>query len=210
MAQKPPGVSCYSFSQQDSKIEERLMKALLICSSAFLVLAPLHCEAASTAGADRGSLYNYLNTQEFAEGAKKFYLETIASNDKRKNMIAEAQEDCGGRYEGTSVTLTELSHAIETDKSPIVGNDKDYTLPYSAKATAHWLVVENISCSMHGGHNQSVLHAVLLTGTETQTVTYHYVNGKESGSPVVSGLHRAYTIDADELSEQYRLPYSEQ
>jgi hypothetical protein len=63
---------------------------------------------------------------------------------------------------------------------------------------------------MHGGHNQSVLHAVLLTGTETQTVTYHYVNGKESGSPVVSGLHRAYTIDADELSEQYRLPYSEQ
>ena len=109
------------------------MKALLICSSAFLVLAPLHCGAASTAGADRGSLYNYLNTQEFAEGAKKFYLETIASNDKRKNMIAEAQEDCGGRYEGTSVTLTELSHAIETDKSPIVGNDKDYTLPYSAK-----------------------------------------------------------------------------
>jgi hypothetical protein len=91
-----------------------------------------------------------------------------------------------------------------------VGNDKDYTLPYSAKATAHWLVVENISCSMHGGHNQSVLHAALLTGTETQTVTYHYVGGKESGSPVVSDLHRAYTIDADELSEQYRLPYSEQ
>jgi hypothetical protein len=64
------------------------MKALLICSlSAFLVLAPLHCEAASTAAADRRSLYNYINTQEFAEGAKKFYLETIASNDKRKSAM---------------------------------------------------------------------------------------------------------------------------
>ncbi len=187
------------------------MKARLICAlSAILVLVPLHCDAASDATANRGSLYNYINTPAFADGAKKFYLETISANDKRKNMIAQTEEECGGRYENTSITIIELSHLIETDKNPATNNDKDYTVPYFAKASVHWLVVETISCSMHGGHNQSVLHAAMLTGTETQTVTYHIVNGKENGSPVVSDLRRAYTIDADELSDQYRAPYSQQ
>jgi hypothetical protein len=189
------------------------MKAPFICplSAAIMAFVPLHCDAASVATAtNRGSLYNYIDTSEFADGAKKFYLQTIASNEKRKTLIAGAKEECGGRYEGTSVALIELSHAIETEKSPTAGNDKDYTVPYFAKASVHWLVVENISCSMHGGHNQSVLHAALLTGAETQRVTYHFVNGKEIGSPVVSDLRRAYTIDADELSDQYRIPYSQQ
>jgi hypothetical protein len=187
------------------------MKARLICSlSAILVLVPLHCDAASEAAANRGSLYSYIDTPAFADGAKKFYLETIGSNDKRKNMIAEAKTECGGRYEGTSAVLVELSHTIESDKNPTVNNPKDYTVSFFTKASVQWLVVETISCSMHGGHNQSVLHAALLTGTETQTVTYHYVNDKETGSPVVRDLHRAYTIDADELTDRYRAPYSQQ
>ena len=186
------------------------MKAPLNCAlSAILVLVPLRCDAASVAAADRGSLYNYIDTPAFADGAKKFYLGTIKSNQKRKDMIAEAETECGGRYEGTSVTLVELSHLVETDKNPTKNSDRDYTVAYFATANVHWLVVETISCSMLGGHNQSLLHAALLTGTEIQTVTYHYVNDKEVGSPLVSELRRAYTIDADAMTDQYRAPYSQ-
>ncbi len=187
------------------------MNALSICClSGTLALVPLQCGAASAPAANRGSVYNYINTQAFAEGARKFYLEAVGSNDKRKTMIAKAEEECGGRYEGTAVSLVELSHLIETDKNPTRNGDKDYTVAFLAKASVHWLVVETISCSMHGGYNKSVLHAALLTGTETQVVTYHLVDDKEVGSPAASDLHRAYTIDADELTDQYGLPYSQQ
>lgn len=148
------------------------MKAPLHCAlSAILILAPPRCDAASIPAANRGSLYDYINTQALADGAKKFYLETIKSNQKRKDMIAEAETECGGRYEGMSAVLVELSHTIESDKNPTIKSAKDYTVSHFAKANVQWLVVETISCSMHGGYNQSVLHAALLTGTETQTVT---------------------------------------
>jgi hypothetical protein len=57
-------------------------------------------------------VYNYTNTKAFADGAKSIYLKTIASDDKRKAMISQAEEDCGGRYEGTSLNLIELSHIV--------------------------------------------------------------------------------------------------
>jgi hypothetical protein len=164
----------------------------------------------NAAGASRGSVYNYTNTKAFADGAKSIYLKTIASDDKRKAMISQAEEDCGGRYEGTSLNLIELSHVVVADKQSATNDPKNYTIPYATEAKVHWLVVETISCSVHGEHNQSVLHAALMTGTETRIVTYHIVNDKESGAPLVSDIRRNYKIEADELSDQYRIPYSEQ
>jgi hypothetical protein len=164
----------------------------------------------NAAGTSRGSVYDYINTKGFADGAKSFYLNTIASDGKRKAMISQAEEDCGGRYEGTSVNLIELSHVIVADKQSATSNPKNYTIPYTTEARVRWLVVETISCSVHGGHNQSVLHAALITGNETQIVTYQIVNDKENGAPLVSDARRTYKIEADVLSDEYRIPYSEQ
>jgi hypothetical protein len=187
------------------------MKAVFIgFLFAAAALAPLHGVAGSVRSASQGPLYGYINTQAFADGAKEFYLKTIASDDGRAKLISQAKEECGGRYEGTSLGLIELSHIIETDKRAAVGSTKNYTVPYFATASVHWLVVETISCSMHGGHNHSVLHAALLSGAETQLVTYKFVNDQDLGGPAVSDLQRVYKIEADELSDQYRIPYSEQ
>ena len=81
---------------------------------------------------------------------------------------------------------------------------------YGTEATTHWLVVETMSCSFAGGHAQSVLHAALLTGTETELVTYNYVNDKQTGQPAVTGVKRVYKIDADALTDRYGVPYSQQ
>lgn len=166
-----------------------------------------HALSASRPGP--GPLYDYIATKAFADGAENFYLEKLASNEKRAKMIAQAKEECGGRYESTAVNLLELGHLIDTDKQPS-GGPADYTVAFPTKAKVRWLVVETIACSMHGGHAQSVLHSALMSGVETQIVTYHFVNDKQVGSPVVSNLTRTYKIDADELSDQYRAPYSEQ
>jgi len=190
--------------------EGRCMRTIFIgaaCAAATLV-AP-HYDAWSASRPGPGPLYDYIATQAFADGAENFYFEKIASNDSRAKMIAQAKEECGGRYESTSVNLIELSHFIETDKRPS-GGTVNYTVAYPTEAKVRWLVVETISCSMHGGHAQSVLHAALVSGLETQTVTYRFVNNQQAGNPVVSDVKRTYKIEADELSDQYRIPYSEQ
>ena len=156
-----------------------------------------------------GPLYDYIATQALTDGAENFYLEKIASNASRAKMIAQAKEECGGRYESTSVNLIELSHLIDTDKQPS-GGPVNYTVVYPTKAKVRWLVVETIACSMVGGHAQSVLHAALVSGVETQTVTYRFVNDQQVGNPVVSDVKRSYKIEAEMLSDQYHIPYSEQ
>jgi hypothetical protein len=176
---------------------------------ALVAAASFHGDARAAWRPSAGSVYTYIATKAFAEGAEKFYLEKIASNEKRAKMIAQAKEDCGGRYESTSVNLIELSHNIDTDKTPS-GGTVNYTVAFATDATVRWLVVETIACSMHGGHAQSLLHAALLSGTETETVTYRFVNNRETGSPVVSDVKRAYKMEASELTDQYRVPYPEQ
>ncbi len=184
-----------------------LFIASLLAASA---LAPLRGDAAPAPKENRGSLYGYINTPAFADGAKEFYLKKIASDEKRANLISQAKEDCAGRYEGTSVGLIELTHVIDTDKHPASAGAKNYTVGYETKADVRWLLVETISCSVHGGYMQSVLRAVVLSGTETQLVTYKFVNDKPVGSPQVSDLVRAYKIGAELLTDMYRIPYSEQ
>jgi hypothetical protein len=169
----------------------------------------LPSDARSASRPDRGELYEHIATQAFADGAKMFYLDKIASDGKRAILIAQAKEECGGRYEGTSVSLIELSHSINTDKHPS-GGTVNYTVAYFTETRVRWLAVETIACSWHGGEAQSVLHAALLSGTETQTVTYRFVNNEQAGDPVMSDVQRAYKIEAGQLSDQYRLPYSEQ
>ena len=77
------------------------MKAAFVGSLfAAAALAPLHGVVGSARSASQGPLYGYIRTQAFADGAKEFYLKTIASNDNRAKLISQAQEKCGGRYEG--------------------------------------------------------------------------------------------------------------
>ena len=120
--------------------------------------------------------------------------------------MSQAKDDCGGRYEGTAVNLVDLSHQIKTDKHPPDHPGTTYAMGYGTEATTHWLVVETMSCSFAGGHAQSVLHAAFLTGTETELVTYNFVNDKQTGQPAVTGVKRVYKIDADALTDRYGVP----
>ena len=183
---------------------------LLFSGALAAVLLPTSADAIKIPGADPGSVYDYIATPAFGQGAQKFYLDTIASNAGRQKLISQAKDDCGGRYEGTAVNLVELSHQIKTDKHPPDHPGTTYAMGYGTEATTHWLVVETFSCSFAGGHAQSVLHAAFLTGTETELVTYKYVNDKQSGQPAVTGVKRVYKIDADALSDRYGVPYSQQ
>ena len=179
-----------------------------MCAVATLI-APPHCDVWSASRPGPGPLYDYIATQAFADGAQNFYLKKIVTNDSRAKLIAPAKKECGGRYESTSVDLIELNHVIETEKRPS-GGTVNFTVAYDTDAKVRWLAVETIACSMHAGHAQSVLHAALVSGVETQTVTYRFVNEKQAGKPVVSDLKRTYNIEADEFSDQYRVPYSEE
>jgi hypothetical protein len=174
------------------------------------LLLPVIADAVTVPGASRGSVFEYIATAPFADGAKAFYLKAIASDANRQKMVEQAKDDCGGRYEGTAVSLVELSHVVDVDKHPPEHPGRTYAVEFATEATMHWLVAETISCSVHGGHNQSLLRAVLLTGTETERVTYHYVNDRETGKPEVNDVKRVYKIDGDALTDQYNVPYSQQ
>ncbi len=179
------------------------------CTFAGALLLPAIADAVTVPGATRGSVFEYIATAPFADDAKAFYLKTIAADANRQKMIEQAKDDCGGRYEGTAVSLVELSHVVSVDKNPPEHPGRSYAIEFTTEATVHWLVVETISCSVHGGHNQSLLRAVVLTGTETERVTYHYVNDKETGKPEVSDVKHAYKIDGNALTDQYNVPYSQ-
>jgi hypothetical protein len=182
----------------------------LLSGALAAVMLPTSADAIKIPGTDPGSVYDYIATPAFGQGAQKFYLDSIASNASRQKLISQAKDDCGGRYEGTAVNLVELSHQIKTDKHPPDHPGTTYAMGYGTEAITHWLVVETFSCSFAGGHAQSVLHAAFLTGTESELVTYNYVHDKLSGQPAVTGVKRVYKIDADALSDRYGVPYPQQ
>ena len=188
----------------------RGMIGALLSAALAVVVLPTSAGAIKIPGAAPGSVYDYIATPAFAQGAQKFYLDSIASNAGRQKLIGQAKDDCGGRYEGTAVNLVELSHQIKTDKHPPDHPGTTYAMGYGTEAITHWLVVETMSCSFAGGHAQSVLHAAFLTGTETELVTYNFVNDKQTGQPTVTGVKRVYKIDADALTDRYGVPYSQQ
>jgi hypothetical protein len=157
-------------------------------------------QSAQPPGTDSFSVYRYMNTSAFAAGAKRFYSDAVQADAARQKIIRQAEQDCGGRYEGTSVSAVELSHGLELRKPSNGG-----PIAYGAEARTSWLIVETISCSASGSHYRSVLHAAAIDGVETQTLTYSG-NGA-SGPPTVTDLKRTYETRAEALKELWRAPY---
>lgn len=166
---------------------------------------PLVLAFASVARA--GSVFDHVNTPALADAAKAFYAQAVANHGQRKKIIAAAEDECGGRYEGVETQVLELSHDIEVERHPMEGSDADYVLKYTGTSANRWLVTEIIQCSLHGGHSRSVLHARLVTGTESVDVSYHYVNDEQQGDETVSAAKRAFKLGSTQLTGEYKTPY---
>lgn len=165
-----------------------------------LLLSPLSARA--------DSVYDYMNSANNLKGAKASYQAAAAGNAFRLKIIAAAQEECGGRYEGTETVITELAHELFSDKTILrTPNPKNYSVRFDGEAKANWLVVETIKCSMHGGHYRSVLSARIVSGTETMQMTWKYVNDVQIGKAVVTNIKRTYAQGAFQMEEAYRTPY---
>jgi len=168
-----------------------------------LVLALL---SASPAQAD--TVYDYMNNANNLKAAKAAYATASASDAYRLKIIAAAQDECGGRYEGTESVITELAHELFADKTVLhTPNPKNYSLRFNGEAKAKWLVVETIKCSVHGGHNRSVLSSRIISGTETMQMTWKYVNDNQVGKAVVTNIKRVFSIGAPALEAEYSTPY---
>jgi hypothetical protein len=173
-----------------------------IVALALLALLPISIAQASD------SVYSHINTPQFAVGAGTAYAQKIATDVQRAKIIAAAQDECGGRYEGTETKVTELSAGIEIDKNVLhTPRPNDYKLAYAATSENRWLVVETVNCSIHEGHYSSVLHASIVTGTEKSTITYTFVNDKQVGGPAISNTTRTYSLGTTELAGEFKTPY---
>ena len=158
--------------------------------------------------AQAGSVYDHINTPAYRAGVVDSYLSKIAGDVQRNKIIATAQDECGGRYEGTEVVITELSHSIEVEKNVIHGsNPDDYSMLYNASSENEFLVVETIQCSLHEGHAKSVLHSQLMSGKETDDVTYVYVGDAQKGEETVSNIQRSYVLGLPQMKDLYQTPY---
>lgn len=156
-----------------------------------------------------GSVYDHVNTNEFKEGVKASYLASVAGDAQRTKIIAAAQEECGGRYEGTQIEVTELKHVIDASDKRVIhtADPNNYSVVYNVTASLVWQVSETIQCSFHGGHNRSVLHARIMSGTEKASITYKYVNDNQVGDETVSAVSRAYSAHSLVLQYSYQTPY---
>ncbi len=156
-----------------------------------------------------GSVYDHINSADFKLGVKASYLASVASNSQRAKIIATAEEECGGRYEGTEIEVTELKHEIDaSDKQVIHTPDpNNYSVKYKATAKNVWQVNETIKCSIHGGHHRSVLHAKIMSGVETAEIVYTYVNDVQESAETVTYLNRKYTPHSSVLQYSYQTPY---
>lgn len=163
----------------------------------------------ASAPAMAGSVYDHINSSDFKNGVKASYLASVASNVQRTKLIATAEEECGGRYEGTEIEVTELKHEIDaSDKQVIHTPDpNNYSVKYKASAKNVWQVSETIKCSIHGGHYRSVLHAKVMSGIETAEILYTYVNDTQAGDESVTYLSRKYTPHSSVLQYSYQTPY---
>lgn len=161
-----------------------------------------------SAPANADSIYDYMNNANNLKAAKAAYVNASTTDAYRLKIIAAAQEECGGRYEGTETVITELAHELFADKTVIrTPNPKNYSLRYDGEAKAKWLVVETIKCSMHGGHNRSVLSSRIVSGVETMQMTWKYVNDNQVGKAAVTNIKRAFALGASELESEYSTPY---
>lgn len=165
------------------------------------LLAPATCFA--------GSVYDHINSADFKAGVKVSYLSSVAANVQRTKLIALAQEECGGRYEGTEIEVVELKHEIDaSDKQVIHTPDpQDYSVVYNAFSKNVWQVNETIKCSMHGGHHRSVLHAKIFSGVEKAKITYVYVSDTQVGAETAVYTSRTYSPHASVLQYSYQTPY---
>jgi hypothetical protein len=162
----------------------------------------------STKFAKADSVFDYINTPEFTKNASVYYLQRVQTNGQRLKLISTAQEECGGRYEGTETKVTELSHEIVLDKNYVRTQDpKSYKLIFDATAESRFLVVETIHCSVHEGHNLSVLHAEIIAGTESRKVIYVIKNDIQQGKATLSRPVHSYKEGALQLSSEYKTPY---
>ena len=168
-------------------------------TAAALVFASISAEA--------GSAFDHVNGPVHVK-AMKLYYGANANTVQRKKIIAAAQEECGGRYEGTEMNVTELAHETVLDKQVINGPvEGTYKLKIKATTTNKWLVIENIKCSVHGGHNKTVLHARMVSGTEKLDVNYSYVGDTQQGEETVTNVQRTFALGAPTLTTQYSTPY---
>jgi hypothetical protein len=101
-----------------------------------------------------------------------------------------------------------ISHEVSFDKRYIrTPNPKTYRVAYDGRAEDTFIVIETIHCSVHGGHNLSVLHAETVSGVETRTITYSFKNDLQEGKPSLSKALHTFTVGSIQLADQYKTPY---
>jgi len=156
-----------------------------------------------------GSVYDHINSNGFKHGVIAKYLTSVAGNAQRAKIIATAQEECGGRYEGTEISVQELKHEIDASDKQVTHTPTPgkYSVKYKATSKNVWQVTETIKCSMHGGHHRSVLHARIFSGTEKAEITYNYVDDAQVGAETVSYTSRTYFPHSAVLEYSYQTPY---
>lgn len=189
------------------------MKHMLIRAAAIVPLAALFVALPRTdakaedAPRSRPPIHDYINTKEFNDGAKAFYLAKAATVSRRTKMIAKAEDDCGGRFEGATVDFVELSHLIEAEKK--FPKDRDPHVALGAIAIdVQWLVVETIACSAtQAWHAKTIVYATLMSGRESVDVAFPLEDEKSDSRATVSNVKRSYKLGAPQFENQYKTPY---
>ena len=174
-----------------------------------LYLSPFAIPSARSEDAPRQQppIYDYINTKEFRDGAKAFYLQKAKAVPQRTKMIADATEECGGRYEGATVNFVELSHVIEAEKKFPKNRDPNVALG-SISIDVQWLVVETIACSAtQAWHAKTIVYSTLMSGKESVDVAFPLEDEKANSRATVSNVKRVYTMGAAQFENQYKTPY---
>jgi hypothetical protein len=156
---------------------------------------------------ERPQIHAYIDSQEFRDGAKAFYLAKVRAMPQRAKMIASAEEECGGRYEGAAVNFVELSHVIEAEKKLPKDRNPDVALG-AISIDVQWLVVETIACSAtQAWHAKTVVYATLMSGRESVDVAFPLAEDKAGSRATVSNVKRDYAMGAPQFENLYKTPY---
>jgi len=184
-------------------IRTSILAVLALCAAGLAAL-PAKSEYAPR---QRPPIHDYINTREFRDGARAFYLAKAAGVTQRAKMIADAKEECGGRFEGTAVNVVELSHVIEAEKKFPKDRNPDVALG-SISIDVQWLVVETIACSAtQAWHAQTVVYATLMSGRESVDVAFPLADDKAGSPATVSNVKHDYTMGTAQFENQYKTPY---
>jgi hypothetical protein len=184
-------------------IRRLAMASMALCAAQFI---PVQAKS-DDAPRERPPIHAYIDSKEFRDGAKTFYLAKVKAVPQRAKMIASAEEECGGRYEGTTVQFIELGHVIEGEKKFPKDRDPDVALG-SISIDVQWLVVETIACSAtQAWHGKTLLYATLMSGRESVDVAFPLAEGKAGSPATVSNVQRDYTMSAAQFENMYKTPY---